>query len=83
MTLRDDVWDEVLEKLIADGKFRLSELESIEDDGQKHTARRTLRELERKGWLKRTSPQSPIWRMGEFAEMMLNVDEETLESADK
>jgi len=80
MTLRDRIWDEALTLLATEGKFKISDLD-FENEGQKHTIRRTLRSLEEDGWLERTSQQSPIWRIGWKAEMILDIDEETVEES--
>jgi hypothetical protein len=71
MTLRDQVWHEVLLELRKTGCFRISELPF--DEGQRHTVRRVLREMEEMDWLARESTRAAIWRMGEKAELYLNV----------
>jgi DNA-binding HxlR family transcriptional regulator len=82
MARRDDVWHVVIQELVTRGKFRISDLDEF-DEGQRHTVRRTLKEMEKKGWVTRTSAQSPIWRLGPLAKLTLNVDEETIERARK
>lgn len=79
MTLRDDVWDEVLTTLTNRGAFKISDLPFQEK--QRHTVRRVLREMEEMGWLRRESPQAAFWRIGSKAELLLNIDEEVLEEA--
>lgn len=83
MTLRDEIWNASLEQVIGNGKFRVKNLiEDTElDESQTQTIRRVLRQLEDKGWLKRSSSQSPIWRAGWKSEMLLNLDEGTVEQA--
>lgn len=76
MTLRDDVWDEVLTTLVNRGKFKISDLPF--DEGQRHTVRRVLRKMQEKGWLKRESEKAAIWRLGSKAEMLLDVSEEVV-----
>lgn len=77
MTLRDEVWDEALTRLKRNGKFRLSELPF--DESERHTVRRSLRNMEERGWLYRESEQSPIWRLGSKAELILEADDELVE----
>lgn len=79
MTLRDEVWNDVLKQLIKTGKFRISDLDF--DESQTHTVRRVLREMEELGWLSRDSPRAAYWRMGELAELHLNVSEDTIKNA--
>lgn len=72
MTLRDDVWDEALTRLAADGKFRISELDF--DESEKYTIRRTLNNMEEEGWVERSSKQSPIWRLGWKSKLVMGQD---------
>lgn len=74
MTLRDDIWDEVLLTLRNRGKFKISELPF--EDNQRHTVRRALTEMEDMGWLYRESKQAAIWRLGNKAQLVLDVDDE-------
>jgi len=46
LTLRDQVWDAVLKQILKTGQFRISELPF--EEGQRHTVRRTLREMEQR-----------------------------------
>lgn len=82
MTHRDDVWDEVLITLKNEGKFRIAELDALESESKRQTVLRVLNNMEEKGWLERTSPQSPIWRLGWKAKLILDIDEAVLERAD-
>ena len=79
MTLRDDVWDEVLTTLVNRGKFKVSELSFSRS--QIHTVRRVLKEMEEKGWMMRESEQGAIWRVGSKGELLLDIDSETLEAS--
>ena len=79
MTLRDEVWDAVLKQLVKTGKFKISDLPF--DEGQRHTVRRVLREMEDIGWLRRENNRAATWRMGELAEMHLNVSAEKIKEA--
>jgi hypothetical protein len=79
MTLRDRVWSTVLIELRRRGKFRISELPF--DEGERHTTRRVLKEMEEKGWLGRESPRAATWRIGELGELYLNVPEDHIERA--
>jgi DNA-binding HxlR family transcriptional regulator len=76
MTTRDEVWDVVATELASSGKFRISDLPF--DESQKATVRRTLREMERIGWVTRTTDQSPIWRLGPKAKLLLDVSEDVV-----
>lgn len=71
MTLRDNVWNAVLKQLIKTGQFRISDLPF--DEGQRHTVRRVLREMEDQRWLARENERAATWRMGELAVLHLNV----------
>lgn len=79
MTLRDEVWDECLTVLKSRGKLKISELSF--DEEQRHTVRRTLREMESLGWVTRESEQAAIWRIGSKAELILDLDEDTIENS--
>jgi len=79
MTLRDSVWNETLKQLIKTGRFRISELPF--DDSERHSVRRTLKQMEEMGWLARESNRAAIWRMGEMSKQHLNVSEEHIERA--
>lgn len=71
MTARDDVWSTIIERLVKEGKFKISELDI--DEGRRQTVRRVCREMEDMGYLRRTSKQSKTWRAGELAEVQLNL----------
>lgn len=79
MTLRDDVWDEVLTTLVNRGQFKIKELPF--DESQRHTVRRVLKEMEELGWLTRESEHASIWRIGSKAELLLDVDPDVVESS--
>jgi len=79
MTLRDDVWHEVLRQLVKTGSFRISDLPF--DESQRHTVRRVLREMEDLGWLSRKNKRAATWRIGEAAELRLNVSADTIQQA--
>lgn len=79
MTLRDEVWNAVLEQLVKTGSFRISDLPF--DESQRHTVRRVLREMEDLGWLSRENKRAATWRVGEMAELHLNISAEKLEQA--
>lgn len=68
-----------MQQLVKTGQFQISELPF--DESQRHTVRRTLREMEKLGWLSRESDRDATWRMGEQAELHLNVSTEKIESA--
>ena len=72
MALRDDVWDSVLHVLKEEGRLQISDLPF--EDSQRHTVRRTLREMENKGWLMRESERGKIWYAGPVAKESLNMD---------
>ena len=71
MTLRDQVWNSVLHRLTENGRFQISDLPF--NESQRHTVRRTLREMEDFGWLKRTSETGKTWYAGELAEEHLQL----------
>jgi len=79
MTLRDDVWHSVLTQLVKTGSFRISDLPFGES--QRHTVRRVLREMENIGWLSRTNKRAATWRIGEMAEIHLNISAQKLKQA--
>ena len=79
MTLRDTVWHETMQQLVKTGQFKISELPF--DESQRHTVRRTLRKMETLGWLSRDSNRDATWRMGEQAELHLNVSAKKIEAA--
>lgn len=79
MTLRDHVWNAVLKQLVKTGQFRISDLPF--NESQRHTVRRTLRKMEGLGWLSRENDRAATWRMGELAELHLNVSADKIEAA--
>ena len=79
MTLRDQVWDAVLEELNRTGKFTISDLDF--EDSERHTVRRVLRRMEEFGWLRRTNKQAATWRLGTKAEIYLNVSDDHIQQA--
>lgn len=81
MTLRDDVWHEVLTLLTRKGQFKIGELPFTE--GQRHTVRRVLREMEKLGYLTRESKRAATWRVSEEAMLILDVDAEAARRRDQ
>lgn len=79
MTLRDEVWNAALKQLVKTGSFRISDLPF--DESERHTARRVLREMESLGWLSRENKRAATWRMGELAELHLNVSAQKIQAA--
>ena len=79
MTLRDSVWDESLMLILNRGKFRTTDLPF--DESQRHTVRRTLKEMEDRDWLRRDTDRSPVWRLGPKAEMVLDVSPDVVEAS--
>ena len=79
MTLRDNVWSTVLLQLRRTGQFRISDLPYNRE--QRHTVRRVLREMEALGWLGRESKRAATWRIGEEAELHLNVSRDHIDRA--
>lgn len=80
MTTRDDVWNAVLDLVAEEGAFRRSDLPF--DDSQRHTVRRTLKQMEELDWLYRTDEMSPIWRAGPKAKNRLRLSEKARDAAD-
>ncbi|MFC4551772.1 MULTISPECIES: hypothetical protein [Halorussus] len=65
MTVRDDAWHAVLvalSNLDDDEPLRLADLGF--SDERKHTVRRTMNEMESKGWLQRPNNRSGDWYPG-------------------
>ena len=79
MTLRDDVWNAVMKQLVKTGHFRISDLPF--NESQRHTVRRTLRDMEEMGWLGRENERAATWRMGKLAEIHLNVSADKIKAA--
>ncbi|WP_199240728.1 hypothetical protein [Halorubrum sp. SP3] len=79
MTLRDRVWDASLTMLVNRGKFKLKELPV--EESERHTARRVLRTMIELGWVKKESKHAAIYRLGPKGELLLDVDEETIQAA--
>jgi hypothetical protein len=79
VSLRDEIWNSLLEQVARTAKFRLKDLPFKPE--QRSTVRRVLREAEAYEWLYRTSDSSPIWRAGPKAEMLMNLSEEKLRLA--
>jgi len=71
MTARDDIWETIIEELVQEGKFKISDLNLPES--RRQTVRRVCREMEQMGYLKRTSKQSKTWRAGDLAEVHLDL----------
>jgi len=81
MTLRDEVWNALLEQIVMTSKFKITDLPFKQSE--RHTVRRCLRQAEELSWLGRTSEHSAIWRAGPKAKMLLNLSEEKLRLADE
>ena len=79
MTLRDQVWNACLPQLRKTGKLSISALPFSTE--QRSTVRRTLREMESMGWLARENKRAATWRIGEEAELHLNVSRDHIEQA--
>lgn len=79
MTLRDQIWDAVLEELVRTGYFKISDLNF--NESQRHTVRRVLKEMESLGWLERESDHAAIWRIGPKAQMHMNISAEKIKQA--
>lgn len=79
MTLRDEIWNEVLTTLVNRGQFKINELPF--DESQRHTVRRVLKEMEELGWLTRESEHASIWRIGSKSELLLDIDPDVVESS--
>lgn len=79
MTLRDHVWNACLLQLRKTGKLSISDLPFSTE--QRSTVRRTLREMESMGWLARENKRAATWRIGEVAELHLNVSRDHIEQA--
>ena len=79
MTIRDEVWNEVITTLATEGEFRIKDLDI--DEEKKYTVRRCLQEMEDQGWVTRSSKQSPIYRTGWKMKLIMNQtsDEEDVE----
>ena len=73
MTLRDEVWNEVLVHLHKKESLKRSDLHF--DSSQRHTVRRVLNRMENHGWLYRDSPNCAIWKRGEKFETLLKDSE--------
>lgn len=74
MTVRDDVWDASLRLIIERGRFRISDLPF--DDGQRHTVRRVLKEMEEDGWLARESSRGKTWYAGPDAKELFQLSDQ-------
>jgi predicted transcriptional regulator len=68
-----------MKQLVKTGKFRISDLPFTKS--QRHTVRRTLRVMEEQEWLSRENDRAATWRMGELAELHLNVSADKIEAA--
>jgi DNA-binding IclR family transcriptional regulator len=72
MTVRDEIWDVVLEHLQKNGRLKISDLPF--EDSQRHTVRRVLKGMERQGWLHRTSERGHTWYAGDRAKEILDME---------
>lgn len=76
MTVRDAVWNDILIQLRKTGQFKISDLDF--DQSKRHTVRRVLREMEKLGWLRREDKRAATWKLGELAEMHMNIHPDTI-----
>lgn len=72
MTTRDEVWNEIIETLVEEGRFKLSDLDI--DESKRHTVSRVCREMEDMGYLYRREGESKTWRAGKLAKSLLNLE---------
>ena len=79
MTLRDQIWNEVLKQLVQTGYFKISDLPF--EEGQRHTVRRVLREMEDLDWLERENNRAAIWRIGDTGKLHLNISADKIRRA--
>ncbi|WP_435186959.1 hypothetical protein [Halobellus sp. EA9] len=79
MTLRDTVWDEVLREITRMGYITVSDLPF--EESQQYTVRRTLKEMEEAGWLRRRSSHTSKWCLGKKAEVHLNASRDAIQNA--
>lgn len=75
MTLRDKVWDAVLDTLNDEEAFKVKDLAF--DESKRHTVRRVLRRMENHGWVSRETPKSSIWCRGPKYEEQLMAQKPT------
>lgn len=80
MTTRDAVWGAVIERIVEDGRFRVSDLPF--DESKRHTVRRVLREMEDMEYLYRRDDSPQTWRAGENAKLHFDLSEEARVLAD-
>jgi len=69
--LRDEVWDQALQ-LLAEGEV-VSLLKLEFSSSQLVSAKRTLRDMEKLGWLTKRSDDPPVWGAGPVAQRCLNL----------
>jgi hypothetical protein len=72
MTVRDEVWDAVLQDLRENGRFKLGDLPF--EESKRHTVRRVLKTMEGQGWLYRTSKRGRTWYAGNKAKEYLDLE---------
>jgi len=53
------------------GDFKIGDLPF--EEGERHTVRRVLRNMEDKGWLRREKKTSNIWKPGQKYEMFVSA----------
>lgn len=70
---------------ISRGSFKASDVTQAlkNEPPSKRTVTRILRQLQYEGWLRRESPNSSIWRAGTMCEHLGDMDEETLNRAER
>jgi DNA-binding transcriptional regulator PaaX len=79
LTLRDEIWNEVLTEVSRMGYFKISDLGFTESE--RHTVRRTLKSMEATGWLQRRNERAAQWCLGEKAETNLNASRHAIQEA--
>lgn len=81
MTVRDEIWCEILPILVADGRFTVSDLPFGEGDHE--TIRQVCQEMEDHGYLERCSDTRQGWRAGPRARRNLELTEKARIVADR
>jgi hypothetical protein len=68
---------------IMEGQFKSADvLARIDNPPSDRTVRRVLCQLEADNWLRRTSPESPIWRAGRQARILGDMKDSSRTKAD-
>lgn len=71
--VRNEAWSVILDQLATTGWFKISDLPFEEAD--RHTVRRTIREMEELGWVSREGNRAPKWKRGPVADKLLQHHE--------